>query len=373
MSNKKDSRTKAFDAVKGNQKGFKSNKSRQSLVIAIFVVIILILAALSTLIISKVIDKLGTEKPIIPDPPSLPENYTEKVQDQGDIHIGNLLIMNENNKFQYDTNKLGLGNPKDLEDPLKLPDGFINLWHYKNTTQYGSNDASTKITINGNLVPTYQLGGLAVSIVVEENTLNEFNRMLMDYCNQLSHKVYEDDNTNSASGLNIAWGWSDEETLISDVEKLGKAFYDHAMGTTLTLTKQVANNEPKPLTRAMFKSDFKWIYDNAYKYGFIVRYPDDCECGMHENTTERVHLRYVGVEHAYYMKTNNLCLEEYVSLLREQYKFSGEHLTFTVDGKSYEIYYYASSGSRTHVPVPKNDEYTISGNNMDGFIVTVTK
>ena len=74
------------------------------------------------------------------------------------------------------------------------------------------------------------------------------------------------------------------------------------------------------------------------------------------------------------MKENNICLDEYISLLRENYKFSSEHLVFQgADGKSYEVYYYASSGPLTHVPVPKNDEYTISGNNMDGFIITVTK
>ena len=371
MSNKKDSRTKAFDAVKGNQKGFKSNKSRQSLVIAIFVVIILILAALSTLIISKVIDKLGTEKPIIPDPPSLPDNYTEKVQDQGDIQIGNLLIMNGQYEFNYDTNKLVINSKEDLVYQDKLPDGLINVYDYK---RQESHNAYTKININGILVPTYQLGPEGMSIVVEENTLNAFNKMMLDYCNQLNSYAYSDsDRENSASGLNIAWGWSDKESLNNDLTSYGSVFYDHSMGTTVSLYYQKFNNEQVRLTQSMLKSNFKWIDENAHQYGFILRYPNDCNCKIHEDLTDRVQLRYVGVAHATYMKQNNLCLEEYVSLIREQHKFSGEHLTFTVDGKSYEIYYYASSGSRTHVPVPKNDEYTISGNNMDGFIVTVTK
>ena len=47
-------------------------------------------------------------------------------------------------------------------------------------------------------------------------------------------------------------------------------------------------------------------------------------------------------------------------------------LDYETGGKSYRIYYVpaAKSGS-TDVSVPTDKEYSISGNNMDGFIVTV--
>lgn len=54
----------------------------------------------------------------------------------------------------------------------------------------------------------------------------------------------------------------------------------------------------------------KWIHENCYKYGFILRYPK----GKEEITGykyEPWHLRYVGKELATYLKENNLTLEEY--------------------------------------------------------------
>lgn len=54
-----------------------------------------------------------------------------------------------------------------------------------------------------------------------------------------------------------------------------------------------------------------WLYENAYKYGFILRYSQ----GKQEITGteyEPWHYRYVGMEAAREMKEENLCLEEYI-------------------------------------------------------------
>lgn len=57
------------------------------------------------------------------------------------------------------------------------------------------------------------------------------------------------------------------------------------------------------------------VRDNAYKFGFIIRYPEG-----KENITgygyEPWHLRYIdNVEIAKYIKENNLCLEEYLDTI----------------------------------------------------------
>ena len=57
----------------------------------------------------------------------------------------------------------------------------------------------------------------------------------------------------------------------------------------------------------------KWLAENSYKYGFIIRYPADKEDITHIKY-EPWHIRYVGVNHATYMYVNHLCLEEYVDL-----------------------------------------------------------
>lgn len=54
-----------------------------------------------------------------------------------------------------------------------------------------------------------------------------------------------------------------------------------------------------------------WLKQNAYKYGFILRYPED-KYDITKITYEPWHYRYVGKEVAKYITQNNLTLEEYV-------------------------------------------------------------
>lgn len=118
-----------------------------------------------------------------------------------------------------------------------------------------------------------------------------------------------------------------------------------------------------------------WMEQNCAKYGFVVRYD-----GSKFETTgildETWHFRYVGVPHATYMTEHNLCLEEYLELLKNTYAYPSEPLAFSVGETDYLVYYVAASGdSTTFLPVPPESvgSYEVSGNNMDGFIVTVTK
>ncbi|MBO6242454.1 MAG: M15 family metallopeptidase [Butyrivibrio sp.] len=56
----------------------------------------------------------------------------------------------------------------------------------------------------------------------------------------------------------------------------------------------------------------KWLADNSYKYGFILRYP----LGKEDITSiefEPWHFRYVGVDAATVMYENDICLEEFWS------------------------------------------------------------
>ena len=56
--------------------------------------------------------------------------------------------------------------------------------------------------------------------------------------------------------------------------------------------------------------EFKWMQENAHKYGFILRYPKDKtkETGYQY---ESWHYRYVGKNIAEYIKNNNISYEEY--------------------------------------------------------------
>ena len=82
------------------------------------------------------------------------------------------------------------------------------------------------------------------------------------------------------------------------------------------------------------------------------------------------HFRYVGVPHAYLIQNQNMCFEEYIDYLK-QFEFDKQHLEVDFQGQNYEIYYVkANENQLTQVPVPKGRDYSISGNNVDGFIIT---
>ena len=116
----------------------------------------------------------------------------------------------------------------------------------------------------------------------------------------------------------------------------------------------------------------KWLMENSWKYGYILRYPAE-KSAVTGISYDPYHFRYVEIPHAYYITANGLCFEEYLEQLRNTTSPEGEHLTVTVDGgATYEVYYVKSAGNTTDVPVPADLPYTVSGDNMNGFIVTVT-
>ena len=107
-----------------------------------------------------------------------------------------------------------------------------------------------------------------------------------------------------------------------------------------------------------------WLLENSYKYGFIPRYPED-KTHITGVQFEPWHFRFVGLPHSYIMFQNNWVLEEYIELLRG-YTFE-EPFIADYDGVTYRIYF----TENLDISVPIDMEYDISGNNVDGFIVTV--
>ncbi len=97
---------------------------------------------------------------------------------------------------------------------------------------------------------------------------------------------------------------------------------------------------------------YKWIYSNAHKYGFVA-----------VSSKSNV-FRYVGVTHATAAKTRGLYLDNYLKQLKTATAESP-----TVLNASGNIVAYTCPIS--DVKVPNNYKYDISGNNVDGVIVTV--
>ena len=62
----------------------------------------------------------------------------------------------------------------------------------------------------------------------------------------------------------------------------------------------------------LYTNEYNWMINNSYKYGFILRYPENTR-----DTTgydfEPWHYRYVGVEAAKIIHNENILFEEYYS------------------------------------------------------------
>lgn len=108
----------------------------------------------------------------------------------------------------------------------------------------------------------------------------------------------------------------------------------------------------------------RWLEENAWKYGFILRYPEN-----KQETTgiqyEPWHFRFVGLPHSAIMYKENWVFEEYLAYLREHSQYKT-----TVEGKKYEITYYEMTEGLQISVIPEKS-YEISGDNMAGIIVTV--
>lgn len=119
------------------------------------------------------------------------------------------------------------------------------------------------------------------------------------------------------------------------------------------------------------QDEYGWINQNCYKYGLIRRYSGEKKeiTGV---ANEEWHYRYVSVPHSYIVTAKNFCFEEYIEYLK-QYTVDQKHLMVRCPQGRYEIYFVPCEGDETKVPVPREKEYSVLGNNVDGFIVTIKR
>ena len=115
-----------------------------------------------------------------------------------------------------------------------------------------------------------------------------------------------------------------------------------------------------------------FLFEKGAKLGII-----QSRVHVEERTSSDLrHLRYVGIPHASYIYQNNLTLESYLNEVKG-YNINRRLQIALADGTLYEVYYVASSGDTTSVPLPtknvQNNTYTIYGNGTDGFIGTLKK
>lgn len=86
---------------------------------------------------------------------------------------------------------------------------------------------------------------------------------------------------------------------------------DHQTGLSVDMDTMGAYT-----TDFQFTDEYKWLTDNAWKFGFILRYPSDKE-DITKCDFEPWHYRYVGRYHALKIHESGLCLEEYLEKIKK--------------------------------------------------------
>lgn len=108
------------------------------------------------------------------------------------------------------------------------------------------------------------------------------------YQESLYNRYVEEDGVRKADTYSARPGYSEHQTgLVVDVDNHSSIY------TNFGNTKE-----------------FQWMMENAYKYGFILRYPEGKE-NITGYTYESWHYRYVGREIAWQMRKENLTFDEY--------------------------------------------------------------
>lgn len=110
--------------------------------------------------------------------------------------------------------------------------------------------------------------------------------------------------------------------------------------------------------------------EKAPEYGFVERYSQGKE-NITKIAHEPWHFRYVGTPHAAIMTELGLSLEEYHDFIR-QYRYGDRNYIYQDKNNVVEICFLpAEIGTETSFTIEQNAAYSISGNNSDGYILTV--
>lgn len=108
----------------------------------------------------------------------------------------------------------------------------------------------------------------------------------------------------------------------------------------------------------------QWIKENAYKYGFIVRYPKGTEEYTHIALYEPWHIRYIGGPTAYYLNSEDLCMEQfYRELLTEKY------IEFEYDGEIYCYIYSKTDNIYIDESIMDIEQYSNIASGVEGYVL----
>ena len=325
---------RSFNTIKRSHREERARRRilcAKTLVAMMVVLLLLTLTAFILLVCNVAVDFQNRRAPEVEDQPEIPPlTYVPVTVPTSSYLEGEVVTVNGNYVYTFPQNDADKMIP--LSDLRQLVDGK-NPYEIR-TTKTQLLQRSAAENLNALLTAYYKKTDVALVVYDTYRTTDEQQKL----------------------GSSVAAGYSEHHT---------------GLVVSLSLSKN-------GLTLDM--SEYADFLAMCHSYGFIQRYPDGKSAHTGVSNYGEC-LRYVGVAHATYMAENNLCLEEYADLLRKNHVSTegsdGKHLGVDTNGDNvadYAVYYVPKNNSSdlTTVYVPKGMAYTVSGDNVGGFIVTVT-
>lgn len=323
-------------------------KKRIKKKIKLIIIILCILAIITTLVITKQLSKTSKSTPdnkkeqTINEQPSksplLALNYT---QEEIDL-IQKYNITDENIQYLVDnkiTSDLAINIIKQkyyIDDYLKKylayyeknPDlSFAEIITRINThldDEFYTNTEKTDDTLgkfvllNKHYYADGNYRGQNLIDVDKQYNLYNTSFKLSEECYEAFLRMYNDAKEqgyafkiNSAyrsyeTQIKIYQGWVNKDGVaLADTYSARAGFSEHQTGYAFDVRDYPFTNDDYSKTKS-----FTWVSENAYKYGFIIRFPKDKEY-ITGYQYEPWHYRYCGTECATYIHDNDITFEEY--------------------------------------------------------------
>lgn len=266
-------------------------------------------------------------------------------------------------------------------DNSLLGEGDLILVNYN--YPYGDADTIAVKDVYGNKNKYYQVAN--TNIKLTPIALDAFNAMTEAFYNETGS-----DDMMIVSGYRNVQSQRDiyNDRVASQGEELAALYVatpgysEHHTGLAMDLSFYTDSGASVSIEDYEYGS---WIDEHCAEYGYVLRYPSD-KIDITKIGYEFWHYRYVGKPHAQIMTDMHLCLEEYIDYIK-QYTTETKLLWIQPSGLLTEVsvsalpsegtlLYYVpmDKGDTTELLLPRGNTFndtTISGNNVDGFIVTV--
>lgn len=271
---------------------------------------------------------------IVTTEPYIPPVFVEMKNE--DIHKGNLILVNRDWSFDPDA-----------------ADSLVNIYANKSDSYYVN---STSMVLNREMVN-------AINDMLEDF---QAETGITDVLANSGYRSFEEQKMLYDSDLEMT-GMTESKLVAPPGNS------EHHTG----LAMDFAINDGYSYPALRNEGEYSWIYENAHKYGMFLRYTES-NTSVTGYMAESWHFRYVGQPHASIIKRTGMAYEEYIKFIKD-FSFDDPFEYKYDDSTFYRIYYVPADIEigTTDVPIiyeaisSSEYSYEISGNNSDGFIVTL--